>query len=58
MFLLNILEGAVNWIIRLLTFSNEYCQILSKTNHNNSIVHEKKKNLQEKKNLKSHAHKK
>ena len=45
------LGGTVNWIIRLLTFSNEYYQIKYKTNHNNSIVPEKK-NLQEKKKSK------
>ena len=56
MFLLKTLGGAVNWIIRLLTFSNEYYEIKSKTNHNNSIVCGKK-NLQENKNLKSNAHK-
>ena len=56
MFLLKTLGDAINWIIRLLTFSNEYYQIISKTNHNNSIVHEKKI-LQENKSLKSNAHK-
>ena len=54
--MLKTLGGVVNWIIKLLTLSNEYYQIKSKTNHNNSIVCEKK-NLQENKILKSHAHK-
>ena len=56
MFLLKTLGGAVNWIISLLTFLNEYYEIKSKTNHNNSIVHEKKI-LQENKSLKFNAHK-
>ena len=52
MFLLKTLGGTVNWIIRLLTFLNEYYQIKYKTNHNNSIVPEKKKIFKKKKKSK------